>query len=300
MTAIADIFRSFQDEYYTRYGDRLLPSHKKTIEDIIRCRTPAMGGQLYVCAGCHSYEYAYHSCNNRHCPQCQNEYTTDWIEEQKQRLLPVPYFFATFTIPEELNRIARSSQNMFYSMLFRASASALSTLAGDKRFLGARLGMMGALHTWTRDMRYHPHVHYIVPGGGISFNGKQWSTPKNNQFLVHVKPLSRLFRSTFKHELKKTPLYQAVPPEVWNKEWVVHIQPAGLSVVLPTYLYICGSYFGQRQGVRSAAYPLWYASERATQTVDKRTPPCGKALFGRLLRHSFSTYRRGYAIVVVP
>jgi len=231
---IADIFRRHGPEYREKYGKRMLPSHLKAMEDIERCRTEALGGQLYCCEHCGDSHYSYHSCKNRHCPKCQNDQAEAWLENQKSLLLPVPHFMVTFTLPEELRALARSHQQTLYNLLFRASAEALQELAADPRFIGGRIGMTGVLHTWTRDLHYHPHVHYIVPGGGLSAEGT-W-LPSRPEFLVHVKPLSVLFRAKVRAQLQKTDLFPLVNEQVWNKDWVVHCEPVGCGEAAFRYL----------------------------------------------------------------
>lgn len=204
--------------------------------DIERCRTETFGGHLSACKECQEREYSYHSCNNRHCPQCQNKETTAWIEKQKEFLLPVDYFFVTFTLPDPLRRFARSHQEIIYNMLFAASSASIKELALDKRFLGANIGMVGVLQTWTKNLFYHPHIHYIVPGCGISDDGNNVIFPKNEKFLVHVHPLSRLFRRIFKEMLKKQNLYSQIPASVWEKDWVVHCQASGRGLEVVKYI----------------------------------------------------------------
>src|SRR6266496_2841890 len=225
MLEVADIFRLHGPQYREKFGDRMLPSHLRAMQDIEQCRTAALGGQLYFCQQCQAQRYSYHSCKNRHCPKCQNEQANDWLEEQQRLLLPLTHFLVTFTLPEELRAVARSNQKTIYNLLFRASAQALQQLAQDPHFVGARLGMVGVLHTWTRQLLYHPHVHYIVTGGGLSDDGRWRSSGKD--FLVHVKPLSRIFRAKFRDELKQTELFAQVPTRVWRKDWVVHSEPVG-------------------------------------------------------------------------
>ena len=140
-------------------------------------RTESLGGQLYYCQKCDEQHYSYHSCKNRHCPKCQNEQANDWLEEQQRLLLPVPHFLVTFTLPAELRAVARSHQKTIYNILFRTSSSALQKLAQDPRFVGGRIGIVGVLHTWTRQLLYHPHVHYIVTGGGLTDDGR-WLPPQ--------------------------------------------------------------------------------------------------------------------------
>ncbi len=166
MPELADILRLHGPAYLAKYHARLLPSHRRAIQDIAACRTAALGGHLYRCPQCHQDHYQYHSCQNRHCPQCQHEQVDRWLEQQRALLLPVVYFLATFTLPRGLRSLARSHQKVVYALFFRASQRALQTLAADPRYVGGTLGLMGVLQTWTRDLRYHPHVHYLIPGVG--------------------------------------------------------------------------------------------------------------------------------------
>ncbi len=144
-----------------------------------------------------------------------------------KRLLPaVTYHLVTFTLPEELRQIARSNQKLIYGILFRTSAAALKKLAADPRFVGGQIGMTGVLHTWTRALLYHPHVHFVVPGGGYDEDDKKWHS-SGKKFLVPVKALSMIFRAKFRDEFKKTPLFKEIPANVWAKDWVVHSKPVG-------------------------------------------------------------------------
>jgi hypothetical protein len=154
------------------------PSHHQAMRAIERCRTEALGGHIYQCPDCGEVQYRYHSCRNRHCPQCQQGAAQQWLEKQKDLLLPTPYFMLTFTLPEGLRRVARSHQKLFYNLLFRASAAATQKLAQDPRFIGGQVGMVGVLHTWGRTLTYHPHVHYLVPAGGVDQDGN-WLPARN-------------------------------------------------------------------------------------------------------------------------
>ncbi len=225
MVELAEIFRLHGPQYRKQFGARMLPSHLRAMQDIEQCRTAALGGQLYYCQQCDEQRYSYHSCKNRHCPKCQNEQANQWLAEQQNLLLPIPYFMVTFTLPDELRAVARSNQKLIYNLLFRASSQALQQLAQDPRFVGAQIGMVGVLHTWTRQLLYHPHVHYIVTGGGLSNQGHWRSSRKD--FLVPVKALSPIFRAKFRDLLKKTDLFPSVAARVWRKAWVVHSEPVG-------------------------------------------------------------------------
>ena len=234
MLEVADIFRLHGPDYRARFGNRVLPSHRRAMQDIEQCRTASLGGQLYYCAQCAEQRYSYHSCKNRHCPKCQNEQANDWLAAQQSLLLPVTYFLVTFTLPAELRAVARSNQKTIYNLLFRASAAALLQLAQEPRFVGARLGMVGVLHTWTRQLLYHPHVHYLVTGGGLTAAGHWRSSRKD--FLVPVKALSLIFRAKFRDQLKKSELFALVAAAVWRKHWVVHSEPVGSGAQAFQYL----------------------------------------------------------------
>ena len=224
MVELADVFRQYGPAYRQQYGARLLPSHRQALRAIEQCRTPALGGQLFYCQECEAVQYSYHSCRNRHCPKCQQEAAETWLARQQQLRLPVPYFLLTFTLPAALRDLARCQQKCIYQLLFRASAVATQELARDPRFVGGQIGMIGILHTWARDLSYHPHVHYLVPGGGLVENHWQSSRP---DFLVPVRPLSVLFRAKFQAALRQTEFYDQVPGAVWQQDWVVHCLPVG-------------------------------------------------------------------------
>lgn len=226
MSTLAEIAQQYGENYRDKFGKRLLPSHRRALSDISQCRTAAFGGHVYQCPECCELHYRYHSCQNRHCPQCQHGAGQDWLAKQEALLLPMPYFMVTFTLPETLRTVARRRQRIIYNLLFRTAGAALKELAWDPRYVGGQIGMVGVLHTWGRNLSYHPHVHYLVPAGGLSSNGQRWVASRHN-FLVPVKALSRLFRAKFRDALRRTELFDQVPSEVWRKEWVVHCKPVG-------------------------------------------------------------------------
>jgi hypothetical protein len=228
MVDLAEIFRRYGPDYIDRFGSKMLPSHRRAIKDIIACRTEQMGGHLYCCENpdCRHVVYAYHSCGNRSCSKCGQDKTQRWIEKQHNLQLPTHYFLVTFTLPCQLRLVARSNQKVVYDLLFKSSAAALQKLAKDPRFLGGDIGMMGGLHTWRRDMGYHPHVHFIVPGGGLSSDRSKWLS-SDAEFFVPVEALSPIFRAKFRDALKKTDLFDTVAKDVWQKDWVVHCKPVG-------------------------------------------------------------------------
>lgn len=165
---------------------------------------------------------------NRHCPKCQNDDAQKWLAKQRKLLLPVPYFLVTFTIPKELRPVTRSNQKILYRILFQTSAAAMQKLALDTKYLGGQMGAVGVLHTWTRTLIYHPHVHYLVPAVGVSRDGATWIKGQK-KFFLPVKALSKIFRAMFRDALKEMApeLFGPIPKSVWKRAWVVHCKPAG-------------------------------------------------------------------------
>jgi hypothetical protein len=225
MIELADIFRCHGPDDRAQCGSQMPRAPLRALHDIERCRTESLGGQMYHCEQCHAYHYSYHSCKNRHGPKGQNAQAEQWLEPQQSLLLPVPHFLVTFTLPAALRALARSHQQTVYSLLFRTASAALQELAWDPRFIGGRGALVGVLHTWTRDRRYHPHVHDRATGGGLAADG-HWR-PSRPDFLVPVKPLAVLFRAKFRDGRKKTALSPRVDEHVWPKDWVVHCTPVG-------------------------------------------------------------------------
>jgi hypothetical protein len=235
MIELAEIVRRYGPAYLEKFGEQILPSQRAVLKAIEQCRTEALGGHVYYCPTCEETCYSYHSCRNRHCPKCQHDAAQAWLEQQRDLLLPVPYFLVTFTLPAGLRGVARRHQQVIYDLLFRTSAEALQQLALDPRFVGGRIGLVGVLQTWTRDLRYHPHVHFLVPGGGLAAEGKTWRRAKNH-FFVHVKPLARLFRAKFRDVLRKTELFAQVSSATWSQDWVVDCRPVGTGETALKYL----------------------------------------------------------------
>jgi len=224
MLEVADIFRQYGGEYLRRFGQAMLPSHRRAFDDILACRTPALGGHVLVCDRCGRPQYAYHSCRNRHCPKCHGEDTEAWIEARRKELLPVPYFHLVFTLPEELRESIRRHQRIGYGLLMKTAARALMKLAADPHYVGGAVGVLAVLHTWTRTLVYHPHVHCLVPAGGVSDDGR-WM-PARKRYLVPVKVLSRIFRGMFRDAMAEALPDVPVPDAAWRKDWVVYAKPA--------------------------------------------------------------------------
>lgn len=203
----------------------MLPSHRRAMQAIEQCRTEVLGGHVYHCPDCNETQYSYHSCRNRHCPKCQQDAAQQWLQKQQDMLLSVPYFLLTFALPEELRKVARRYQKMFYNLLFHVLVAATQKLAQDPRFIVGQVGLIGVLHTRSRTLVYHPHVHFLVPAGGLDQDGN-W-LPARKTFLLPVKALSKIFRAIFRQALRKSPCFKGVPSSILKQDWIIHCQVVG-------------------------------------------------------------------------
>lgn len=223
MVELADIFRRYGADYLKRFGDAVLPSHRRAIRDIVDCRTAALGAHRYACDHCGREHYVYHSCRNRSCPKCHATDTEAWLDVRRKELLAVPYFHVVFTVPEELRQVARRNQAVVYGLVMKAAAASLIKLAANPRYVGGLLGVTAVLHTWTRTLVYHPHVHCLVPGGGVSPDG-HWLAARPN-FLVPVKALSKIFRAKLRDLIADALPEAQLPASLWKRDWVVYCKP---------------------------------------------------------------------------
>jgi hypothetical protein len=225
MTTLRAIFTAFAPEYLARYPT--LPTvHRQVISAIQQCQSGAYGHSLYQCQDCGEQHRVHHSCGNRHCPQCQQHKTQQWLQHHLAKQLPGPHFLLTYTVPETLRSFIRSHQCLAYQALFQASATALKRLARDERFIGTNLpGCTGVLHTWGRQLQYHPHIHSIVT----------W-LPSRANFFVPVTALSPLYRALFKEDMRQAGLLEHIDPQVWPIPWNVHSQAQPLGHSAFTYL----------------------------------------------------------------
>ncbi|SEW04982.1 Transposase zinc-binding domain-containing protein [Aliiroseovarius sediminilitoris] len=193
---VADIFRTYGPAYRGAKAGRLNLSQLRVMSAIESCRTEALGGHVAACTKCNHQHIAYNSCKNRHCPKCQAPAARDWMQARAEDLLPVEYFHLVFTLPAEIAQIALWNKRAVYGLLFKASAQTVTTIAADPKRLGARVGMTSVLHTWGSALTHHPHIHMIVPGGGLTSDGNRWNACKPG-FFLHVRVLSRLLRRLF-------------------------------------------------------------------------------------------------------
>ena len=235
MITLREIFTAFAPEYLERYPT-LPTAHRQVISAIQQCQSGAYGHSLYQCQHCAGQHRVNHSCGNRHCPQCQQHKTQQWLQHHLAQQLPGPHFLLPFTVPEALRPLIRSHQRLAYQAMFQASSMALKQLAKDQRFIGTNLlGFTGVLHTWGRQLQYHPHIHYIVPGGGLSPDRTAWH-PSHANFLVPVKALSPIYRALFKENMLQAGLLEHIDPQVWTIPCNVHSQAKHHSHSAFTYL----------------------------------------------------------------
>ena len=241
MIEVQDIFRQHGEEYIKKH--KLPPHILKTIINIEDCRTSALGGHADSCEDCGETRISYNSCRNRHCPKCQTLAKEKWLQSRKNDLLPVSYFHIVFTIPKELNYLTLLNQKVMYSILFKASSETLLELARDKKHLGAEIGFTMILHTWGQNLMNHPHIHCIVPSGGLSLNGSKWIKSRDD-FLIPVKVVSRKFRGKFlsylkeeyknntnliftgeAEDIKRKDVFHQYIDKLYKTEWVVYCKP---------------------------------------------------------------------------
>lgn len=239
---LAEVLSAHWPAYLAKFG-RLIPAEQHAaVRAILRCRTPALGGQRYAC-DCGREQFAYHSCNHRACPRCGQNDADVWLAQQRPRLLPVVYFLITLTLPEQLREPIRRAMKLWYGALLKEAAGALQDLASQPKHLGAELGITALLQTWTRDLRYHPHVHLLVPGGGLTPNRLRWVRVPDGDFLVPQVKLASRFKGRLKAWLKQhePELFQQVPAKVWWMKWVADVQPVGSGEAALKYLanYLC-------------------------------------------------------------
>lgn len=200
---VADIFRRYGPAYRDKHADSMSVAQRRVMSAIEQCRTAALGGHLERCDACGHERNCYNSCRDRHCPKCQSLARAQWIEERQSELLDVPYFHVVFTVPEGIAAIAYQNKRMLYNILFRCTAETLTTIAADPKHLGAQIGFFAVLHTWGQNLHFHPHLHCVVPGGGLSPDAQRWVSCRPGFFLP-VRVLSRLFRRLFLTALKRS------------------------------------------------------------------------------------------------
>lgn len=235
---VAQIFRLYGEEYRRKH--RLSRPQLRTMRAIEACRTAALGGHVDECEQCGARTISYNSCRNRHCPKCQSLDKERWLQQRCGELLPVPYFHVVFTVPHELNPLALANPKWFYDLLFASASQTLLEIAADPRRLGARIGVLAVLHTWSQTLELHPHLHCIVPGGGLSLDGQRWVPTSRPDYFLPVQVLAALFRGKFlagvktafqtgqlilPESLRDPAGFQALVDRLYGKSWVVYSKP---------------------------------------------------------------------------
>jgi hypothetical protein len=224
MGALQAIFRQYAPAYLERFGEAVCAAQRQVIEALCQCRTETLGSVCYQCEDCGHPHVVPAACGNRHCPQCQHRKARLWLERQLERQLPGPHFMLTFTVPEALRAFLSRHQRLGYGALFEASSGAIKTLVADPRFVGGdQAGFFGVLHTWGRQLQYHPYIHYVVPGGALSSEDGAWHASSPGVFLP-VKALSKIVRAKFRDRMHRAGLFAEIPAEVWAQDWSVHCQ----------------------------------------------------------------------------
>lgn len=239
---VADILRASGSSFRERYGSHLALQHRKVMDAIVRCRTAALGGHRDQCPRCGHQAISYNSCRNRHCPKCQGNSRAKWLAARSAELLPVPYFHVVFTLPHELSSLVLQNKRLLYDLLFRTSAATLLEVARTPKHLGADIGLLSVLHTWGQNLQHHPHVHCVVPGGGLALDGSRW-VAASPRFFLPIRILSRVFRGKFiaglkqllsqnklefhgsLHELSHPERFQQFLRQLYTNEWVVYAKP---------------------------------------------------------------------------
>ena len=218
---LADVVRRFGVEYRSQYAHVMMPSQERALADIVVCCTKQLGGRFYRCNDCRESFWIFHCCRNRACPKCHGKQTQQWLAKRQAELLPCDYYHAIATVPSELRHAFKRHQKLVYGLLMRVSAEAVRELCADKRHLGALPGILSVLHTWNGELDFHPHVHMLVTGGGVSSDGEYWE-PARGEFLVPVYLLSRKIAAKFRDALKKEnpELFATISAAAWRREWV--------------------------------------------------------------------------------
>lgn len=224
---VSQVLRRYAPQYLERFGSTMPTEQQKVLAAVTGCRTGELGTVRYQCAQCGESHVMGRSCGNRHCVLCQADKSQQWLEKQEAKLLPCHYFLITFTVPPEVQRVLRSHPREGYEALFQASSQALKELATNERHVGTqRPGFFGVLHTWGRDLHYHPHVHYVVAGGGLNVDATAWKAARPNYFVPDT-ALAIVFRAKLRDEFKARGLYDAVESSAWTRDWVIDCEAVG-------------------------------------------------------------------------
>ena len=239
---LASIFAAHWGRFAATHRHLLTGAHHRAAEAVLACRTAELGGQVHQCGDCRRQKYVYHSCNHRACPKCGGREQHEWAAAQEAKLIRAAYFLLTFTLPAELRTFAYRQQRWFYDLMFRAMAATLADFAQDEKHLGGTPGFTAVLHTWTREMQHHPHLHVIMPGLALSADGLRVRRAKGKRYLFPVKALGASFRHRVRQLLsardqeEHTQHLASIEPAVWRKAWVIDAQAVGRGQTAIRYL----------------------------------------------------------------
>jgi len=279
---LASIIEQFRTPFLKKYRSQLLPSHLKALDAITACKKHC-GYFTAQCGSCQGYQTHALSCGHRSCPQCQNQCATQWLSRQKQKLIPCEYFMVTITLPEQLRKLAFDNQHIVYTLMFECAKDTLKTLGLDDRHLGGEIGMTAVLHTHTRRLEFHPHLHIIVPGAAITDEGKAFQR-QNDQYLIRGDVIAKMFRGKFLYALNEQCFDL---PYNLPKDWVVNVKHIGKGFPALQYLsrYLYRGVISQKNITKVTNTHITFRyRDSTTKQIETRTLP-GEDFIWKLLTH---------------
>lgn len=248
---LAELLKQHWPDYVATYGGSIPPEHWRAVEAVLSCRTPRLGGHVHACTDCGTEHFVYHSCNHRACPSCGRREQQLWSAKQQSRRLPVPYYMLTFTVPQQLHAPIRAHPKIHYAILFAASSAAVRDLASDRKYLGGESGFISVLHTWTRKIAFHPHVHLLVPAIALADGGGALQQPKNEDYLFPHQRLAKQYRDHYLRILLERHIeqYAELDPKLRTMRWNVNLQKVGSGKAALRYLaaYVRRSAFSEQR-----------------------------------------------------
>jgi len=267
----------------------ITPAQRRALHAILRCRTPELGGHVYQCTNCDETDYAYHSCHHRACPRCGGAGTAEWTARQTERLLPVPYFLVTFTVPAALRSVFAARPQLVVDLFFTQTARALQTVAARSRHLGAELGFLSVYHNWGRQLQHHPHLHVIVPAGGLTADRKAWRATRHAEWLLPKDAVEAALRQGMEEALRHAApdLHAQVPDSCWREGWYAHWQPAGTGQNVVKYLarYVSRTAISDERIIAATDESVTFRYiDSATQRPEELTLPADEFM-RRYLQH---------------
>ena len=287
MLELAEVVRRFEPTYRRTVAFRVTPAQARALAAIRTCRTPVRGGQVWRCdaADCRQERYSYHSCRHRSCPKCQGDQTARWFERAEARLLPCPYWLLTVTLPSEVRRVCRVHPKEVLDLLLRVAQTAVLELGWTH--LGGRVGLLAVLHTWTRTLLLHPHVHLLVTAGGLERDGLTWRAARRSDYLLPQQAVANRVRKGMREGLERIGLLSAVPWEVWRRDWIAHCQAAGMGAQVLAYLgrYVFRSPLPSSRITAITDRTVTFTSRQGRSGTMQPTTLPGEHLVARITQH---------------